>query len=414
MLSCTKNEKSYWFIIIFISVELLVNFLFSFSNIGGFSLAPYTRIILILFTGVFFIFDISMLKVPKRVSLNKIHLSNIFVYGWFLFSFVGVFISVINKNSVLYTITDFLYVFFGALLFYVSERNLFPQKTNKYFFIKFSRILVALSLLCFLFEFKPPALLMVLTTVLLYINLTNRRALDFIILLIPYVTLVVSTNRAQLAVLLLMFFILFLRKTRVFLSKSLVLFMGIAAATFLYTFRLEIIDSVLPFFDRTSNIGWRIYQLSAILRDDVDYSSPYFVSILQRFVEAEVVIQYWTQSIFTFLFGMGPGATIDGTTFFIDDSVLNSALLGSNQIHNIHLLPVAFIFRYGMVGLFFFGVLCLVLYNSFIKLLNEKEDDRTLFWNLFLVCWFFFSIPASSFLWSMPVFWISLSMIKKE
>ena len=111
---------------------------------------------------------------------------------------------------------------------------------------------------------------------------------------------------------------------------------------------------------------------------------------------------------------MGPGATIDGTTFFIDDSVLNSALLGSNQIHNIHLLPFAFIFRYGMVGLFFFGVLCLVLYNSFIKLLDEKEDDRTLFWNLFLVCWFFFSIPASSFLWSMPVFWISLSMIKKE
>jgi hypothetical protein len=31
---------------------------------------------------------------------------------------------------------------------------------------------------------------------------------------------------------------------------------------------------------------------------------------------------------------------------------------------------------------------------------------------LFLIFWFFFSIPASSFLWSMPVFWISLSMIK--
>jgi hypothetical protein len=190
--------------------------------------------------------------------------------------------------------------------------------------------------------------------------------------------------------------------------------MGITAATLLYIFRLEIIDSILPFFDRTSDIGWRIYQLSAALREDVDYSSPYFVSITQRLIEAEVVIQYWTQNIFTFLFGIGPGATIDGTIFFIDDSVLNSALLGSNQIHNIHLLPFAFIFRYGMVGLFFFSVLCIVLYNSLIKLLDEKENDRIMFWNLFLVCWFFFSIPASSFLWTMPVFWISLSMIKKE
>jgi hypothetical protein len=49
-----------------------------------------------------------------------------------------------------------------------------------------------------------------------------------------------------------------------------------------------------------------------------------------------------------------------------------------------------------------------IIYRSIIKILNEEGNEQELFWNLFLVFWFFFSIPAASFLWSMPVFWMSL------
>lgn len=407
-----QNEKTYWFIIIFLSAEILINFLFSFSNIRGFSLTPYIRITLIFFTGLFFFFDFSRLKIPLKINLKKLHLSNIFVYAWMGFSVIGIFISILNRNSVLYTITDSIYVFFGALLFYISERNLSPQKPNNLFFVKFSRALVILSLICLFFSLKPPALLLVLMVVLLYVSILNRRFLDALLLIIPYAILVLSTNRTQLIVFFLMFFILFLRKTRFILSKPVVLVLGITAIICLFFLRQEIIDVLLLIFDKSSNIGFRIYQIDSILKDGIDFTSPAFVSISQRIIEAEVVLQYWTQDVFSFLFGLGPGATIDGTTFFIDNSVLDSALLGSKQIHNIHLLPFAFIFRYGLFGILFFGLLCLMVYKSFIILLDEKENNARIFWNLFLIFWFFFSIPASSFLWSMPVFWISLSMIK--
>jgi hypothetical protein len=111
---------------------------------------------------------------------------------------------------------------------------------------------------------------------------------------------------------------------------------------------------------------------------------------------------------------MGSGATIDGSSVFSDGSVLNSALLGSGKIHNIHLLPFSLIFRYGFIGLLLFILITYIVYQSFIKVLNESADSSIIFWNLFLILWFFFSVPAASFLWSMPVFWISLSMITKK
>ena len=127
-----QNEKTYWFIIIFLSAEVLINFLFSFSNIRGFSLTPYIRITLIFFTGLFFFFDFSRLKIPLKINLKKLHLSNIFVYTWMGFSVIGIFISILNRNSVLYTITDSIYVFLERYCF-IFQKGTYLHKNRTIF-----------------------------------------------------------------------------------------------------------------------------------------------------------------------------------------------------------------------------------------------------------------------------------------
>lgn len=409
-----KNNKKYWFIITLLSFEILLTLLFSFSDIGGFSLTPYIRLGLIAFTVLFFATDILKITIPLTINFTKIPYVNLFVYGWVLFAGLSILIGLFNKNPPLYIITDFIYTFLGALLFYVTTKNKKITENNATFYIKLSRVLCFIAVCCIIFNLKAPALLLVLMVVLLYLNLLKNRFLDVLLLVIPYCALVISSNRSQLIVFLLMIFILFLKNFRYFFTKKSVLAIGIGAISIIVLLKEQLLNFALLFVDKKSNIGFRINQLSIIFKEGIDYSNPFFVSISQRIVEAEIVMNYWTQNILSFVFGMGSGATIDGSSVFSDGSVLNSALLGSGKIHNIHLLPFSLIFRYGFIGLLLFILITYIVYQSFIKVLNESSDSSIIFWNLFLILWFFFSVPAASFLWSMPVFWISLSMITKK
>lgn len=409
-----NNKKIYSLIITLLSFEILLYIIFSFLDIGGFTLTPYIRLFLIVFTSLFFTIDILKIKFSVKNKISKLHFSNIFVYGWLLYGVISVLIGVLNKNSILYIITDFIYIAFGSLLFYISDQNNRGKVTSSHFFFRFSRILASLAITCFFLNFKPPALLLILMVVLIYIHILKARLLDALFLLIPYFLLVFSTNRAQLVVFFLMVFIFLMKKFRIYFTKRLVLFLALSIIIVLFFLKQELINLVLFFVDENSNIGFRVRQIAVILTEGIDYSNPFFTSISQRIIEVEVVIDYWTENVISFLFGLGSGATIDGSKFYTDGSVLNSALLGSRNIHNIHILPFALIFRYGLIGLLLFCLLLLTVYKSFIKVLNEDKDIEKVFWNLFFIFWFFFSIPASSFLWSMPIFWISLSMIKKN
>lgn len=411
-LTFKKNQKFYWFIIAYLSLEIFFKITLNFFEMGSFTMAPYLRLCLIFFTLLFFCSDILRLKIPINKTISKASYQNIFVFGWFIFALISILIGLINKNPTLYVITDFIYVFLGTLLFYITDRN------NKHyitfnFFNRFSRILIIISLFCFITKINPPALLLILMIISVYINILKKRFMLALFLLIPYFILVVSTNRAQLVIFCLMVFILFLKKNKHYFTTKSVIFIGGAILFLLYFIKQQVLDTVLLFVNQNNSIGLRLKQISVILKEGIDYSNPYFTSISQRIIEAQIVINNWTANIINFLFGLGSGATIDGSKFFKDNSVLNSALLGATKIHNIHLLPFSLIFRYGIIGLFLFIHLSVIIYKSFIKVLNEDDDFQKIFWNLFLIFWFFFSIPASSFLWSMPLFWIGLSMIKK-
>ena len=403
-----KQYKEYRFIVAFIILEILLNIIAKYIDAKGFALTPYFRIILILFTVAFFSLDI--LKLKFKLKFKKIcSWRELFVYGWFFFALISILIGVLYKNPIVYIFTDFIYIFLGALLFYIF-RN---KHNDELDFVNLSKTIFIIGLACVIFNLKAPAILLVIMAALMFLNILNKRYVLFFLFFIPYSILVFSSNRTQLVVFFLMGFLLLLKIFRPFFSKKLVIFFGLSIILFTYLFRQEIILGMLNFINPKSNIGYRINQIAIILEEGIDYSDPFFTSISQRMIEAQVVFEMWTSSITSFIFGTGSGGVIDGGKLFLDNSVLGSSLLGKSKVHNIHILPFSMIFRYGLVGLILFLVLLKIVYKTILGILNESKSEQEIFWSLLLIFWFFFSIPAASFLWSMPVFWISLTFINK-
>ncbi|TXD49697.1 oligosaccharide repeat unit polymerase [Polaribacter sp. IC073] len=405
-----KEHKVYLFIIFYIILDFFLSIASNFFEAKGFALTPYFRILLILFTVIYFVIDFFNINMKRKV--NKLFTFNeIFVYGWFAFAMLSISLGLINRNPIIYIITDFLYVLIGTVLFYIFQ---YLKSNQTYDFFDISKILIVLGIICITFNLKVPAILLVLMIVFVYVNIIKKKYFSSLFLLIPYFIMVLSSNRTQLVVFFIMVLLLLLRKSRNYFSTNSVIVFGISLLILAFCFKVEVLQTLLYFFNPKSNIGFRIYQIIVIFKEGIDYSSSFFVSISQRIIEVQVVIEYWTSDFVTFIFGSGSGGTIDGSKLFNDNSVLNSALLGGEKIHNIHILPFSLIFRYGFIGLMLFLMLLLIVYKSIIKVLNEKTNEQKLFWNLFLIFWFFFSIPAASFLWSMPVFWISLAYTNRQ
>ena len=403
-----KEHKEYRFIIAFIILEILLNVIARYIDVKGFALTPYFRIVMILFTVAFFSLDILKLKFKLKFK-KTCSWRELFVYGWFFFALISILIGVLNKNPIIYIYTDFIYICLGAILFYIF-RNKHNDKLDSF---NLSKIILIIGLGCVIFNLKAPAILLVVIAALMFVNILNKRYLFFILFIIPYLILVFSSNRSQLIVFFLMIFLFLLKKFRNFFSTKSVIFFGLFIILFTYLFRRELISGLLNFINPESNIGYRINQISIILEEGIDYSDPFFTSISQRMIEAQVVFEIWTSSITSFIFGSGSGGVIDGGKIFLDNSVLESSLLGKNKVHNIHLLPFSMIFRHGLIGLMLFLVLLKIVYKTILGILNETKSEQKIFWSLLLIFWFFFSIPAASFLWSMPFFWISISFINK-
>ena len=153
---------------------------------------------------------------------------------------------------------------------------------------------------------------------------------------VPYLLLVSTTNRTQLIIFLIMILVFALKLLRKKYNLNFIFMYVFLFTTIIYFFKVEILEWLLKFFENNA-MAYRINQLLIIFKEGIDYKSPYLLSVTQRIVEAELVINYWTTDVLSFIFGAGSGGTIDGSKIFKDTGVLNTALLGSKKIHNIHL-----------------------------------------------------------------------------
>ncbi|MDP3682006.1 MAG: hypothetical protein Q8R22_14345 [Flavobacterium sp.] len=403
--------------ILFISlVETGFFYFFKLLGLQQFQMIPYLRLMSLLFTFLFFFKNKFYLNNFFKISL-KANSENLLVLVWVSFTILGFFVGIVHRNSILYLFTDMVYILFGYFLYriFYSNQKLLDEITveltlrqEHYFVIS----ILFFSVIAFVLKIDLPSFTVVFTLVYALYHYNRKNYGLMFLYSLPFFFQILKSNRALLLVFILVLFFAFVQKR--FSKKNINDFLLIIAVFLLLCFFFldDVLKIAISYFPENSTLKDRLVQVYLVLKGNVDWNSPALLSLSQRIDEAKAVIAYWCLNPFNFLFGGGMGATIEGFSFK-DIGVADSALLGKTAIHNIHLLPFALIFRYGVIGI---GLFLILIYNLFKYLFTIILSEQSLFKTLivFQFCWMLYSFPAASYLWTCPLFWITLAYVSNE
>ena len=412
------NFPIYIKFIIYISlVEIFFSFIFYKIGFQTFQMIPYLRFVILFFSGLFF----------SRLILNNKHLfsinivnnsENILVLFWLSFTIVGILIGILNRNPILYFITDFIYILFGYIIYriFLMEKSLINEikmglntKQEKKLIFYF----LIITILAFLLKVEIPSFLVIFSLVYSLYFFGLKKYNNMVICTMPFLFQFLTANRALLLVYI---FIVFFYFTQNKFSKKnvfLLLFFVLTFILLMFFFVQDLLKVIIDILPENSNVlRDRLVQIYLIFSGKANWNSPSMLSLKQRIDEANVVISFWLSNPLNFIFGGGMGATMDGFAFK-DTGVGDSALLGKAAIHNIHLLPFSLIFRYGFMGLIIFAIFINNFYKYFIRILTSKKSQFTII-VCFQFCWILYSISAASYLWTCPFFWITLAYLSNE
>lgn len=404
--------------IIFISIiEIIFSFLFYSLGFEMFQMVPYLRFVILLFSGLFFSNIILKNKHLFRFRVENNSENNL-VLLWVSFTIVGFFIGIINKNPILYFITDLIYILFGYIIYRVfltDERLIYEIKIglNSKQEKKLIFYFLFIAVLAFLLKVESPSFLVIFSLVYTLYFFSLKKYKEMTICTLPFLLQVLTANRA---ILLVYIFIVFFYFTQNKFSKrniiNLLIFvlMILVFISFFIQDLLKIIISIIP--ENSNALRDRLVQIYLIFSGKANWNSASMLSLKQRIDEASIVISFWFSNPMNFFFGGGMGATMEGFTFK-DAGVASSALLGKSAIHNIHLLPFSLIFRYGFFGLIIFINIIYNFLKYFIRIITNNKSQFTII-VCFQFCWILYSFPAASFLWTCPFFWITLAYISNE
>lgn len=402
--------------IIFISVVEIFFFLVLYNlRFQVFQLVPYLRICVIFFTLLFILMRI---KVPISIFSISLHKSieNLLMLFWLLISILCFIVGVLKWNPVLYLFTDFFYIFFGYLLFRIIGKKSSSQeiyaKLNKKQELFFIICIIIITSIATLFKMVSPSFLVVFTMCYSLYLFTKKSYGYSFLYLVPFMLQIVSSNRALILVfVVLLFFSFTIRRIS---RKNAIIFLitSIVLITLLLYFLDDLLGIVIELLNDSSKLKSRLMQLRSVFNGKINWNSPSALSLKQRLVEINLVVDFWLSNIINFIFGGGLGATLDGSSFK-DKGVVASAILGKDNVHNIHVLPFSIILRYGVFGVLLL-ILLLKLFLKYLKniVLEDKKHYLPLY--LFIFVWIVYSIPAASFLWTTPLFWLILSVNSNE
>ena len=404
--------------ILYISfIEIIVFFFLKLIGLQVFNMIPYLRLASLFFTFIFFYNRIFYNQNLLKISLKR-NSENVLVLLWIIFTSIGFFIGILHRNPILYLTTDVMYICFGYILFRIfssDEKLLNDLKQDlslkqEAFFIKSS---VILSIFAFVLSVDLPSFLVVFSLAYSLFLYNKKEHKLMFYCLIPFFLQLLTSNRALLIVFFLMIFFSFAQNRLSKRNLKTLLLLSVFLLIFSFFFLDDILKFIINYLPEKSTLKDRLAQIYLMLsKGKINWSSPAMLSLSQRIDEAKLVTVNWVSNPFNFLFGGGMGATIEGFAFK-DEGVTNSALLGKSAIHNIHLLPFSLLFRYGLFGVIIF---LLLIYNLlkyfFIIILSENSLIKTLI--IFQFSWILYSIPAASYLWTCPLFWITLAYISNE
>jgi hypothetical protein len=394
----------FFFIILFFLMEIIFTYGFKqYFKLSGFKALPYIRFVTILFTVLFYIKFFLNINVYLKIDKN-----NILILFWFIISLFELFVGLFLGNPLLYVFSDYLYIMFGLLLIliinHMKRKNIMIKDGN---LVIFNLSLVAVCLLSIFLNGKLSPQLIVFLLSWLYV-LAVLKSYKFLLFFLIVFSFNISSRASLLTLwfIIMIFFFITLKRNRIFNTHALIFLCGV-----LSLFSVLVVFTLLYFFlPHDHPLFFRIHQTILFLQGD--NTNVALISINQRIVEINLVIKQWCSNLLSFLVGRGLGATISGK-YVIDKSVINASLIGSDFIHNIHVLPFTFIHKYGLLGVLLFIILIKETVNSFNRLLSIKysvKNNLEIWSNIFVIALVIYSLPAASFLWTTPLFWVALSL----
>lgn len=405
----------YFIVIIASSISL------PFVGISGFAASPYISIISISFTLLYFFKYFLSMNIFLNTRINFKDESG-FVFLWLFFTILSMLVGLVNSNPIVYIVTNFLYILIGYMLFcvtvHIKKHNLLMDRTPFSYQLKFIKKLAVflffISTASLIIVQKIPSAMSIFMLSLGLVFFILRRFSYSLLLFVPVLVQVPLSNRALLVSILLcvVMYIYRIAGKKKFFQRYLIL---IFLPSFILLMFYGLLVVILQLIPQDSPMFFRLNQLILISKEGLDFTRSDMISIAQRVLEARLVIDNWLSSPFNIPISTGLGSVIDGD-LLIDKSVTNSALLGTNTIHNIHILPFALIHKYGLLGIVIFTLLILSWIKSFKNILDADYNSFNITFllsNIFFCLWFVYSLPASNFLWTSPIFWISCALKSK-
>lgn len=373
---------------IFISA-LTGQYISYFTGKTGFSAMPIVRAFMYSVSLAILFIDLQYLyrKVIRIMLINKFSL--IFI----IYLLAGTYIALSRGGVDFYYISDMAYLICNFFLAYWGSKFKSQIFDNNSLF-KLTALVVGLivaariadlGVLLFYFIF--------LSSYVVYIYFSGNIKLIHCILFFPFYLGIENINRAFVMAFLLTIVIVAFKSGRIrklFGFRSSFFFIVIV-------FAIAVLST-----DESSTVSRRINDTYQILESG---SLDITTSTKQRLYEAELVKRSMLDAnLLEWCFGMGIGASLNMSNSE-DSSVLNSHIFGSTgKIHNIHLLPYALIYRFGIFG---FVVACIIVVKIFSK--NIRVSDGVtidLFVLTYLMLQFINSFFASSYLFSDPLFFL--------
>lgn len=366
-------------------------------GIGGFSAMPYIRVFNVLSAVLFVALFLVRSRLRPALSRQRFHRAMLALLG---LSVVYLGIGLVRENNRLYLLTDFVYLLMFYLTFLMGA-GLYAAQAARYshrHMMTWIIVLTAITSVLTQLKVGTPSDLLILWGACLVMAVARRDYLHSLLLVLAVAPQLPVLNRALVLAIVGGVLLLFISSSLSRKVKVLVLTLALCSAVFFVFSSTSFLQG--------SNFERRIKETTSLVFGPQTAELP--LPLQQRIYEGEVVHHDIAQAspLLATLFGLGHGYTLDMTSS-IDESVVNSQLMGGQNTHNIHLLNYALLARFGVLGSLCFVYLCALAVGRVYHLFKAAATDRNsleLLANLYIVMLILFAATASSFLFSSMLF----------
>ena len=376
-------------------------------GIRGFTSAPYLNFIAN--AGAMGTFALIVVRGFLRRGLPELPpLLLILSAGTLALTALGLVIGLTYHNTPLYVVTDTSYLLdwvLGGIAAHMMSQQLTQAEWRSLLenLAKIAAISLLFATAAAPFHISPSAILLKLSIVCICMIIFCKEARHWLFILAAGGLLAVTITGLSRATIIMLFVSVLVASVAA--RKALFGFIGTAAAGLVGFLSLQALAALVP---GGSQLSRRIQETSDLLSNRATLQNS--MASLQRVYEADVVYgRINSEGFLAHLFGLGAGATINGRGL-PGVNLYTVSLLGLDNLHNIHFLHTAILFRHGILGLIVFGSYALAILWCVVGLRRlSTAKDRSVYLlgmaaSLYCFSTIAMATTASNFFFADPLF----------